>query len=126
MKILFWLFKGLSRLYFVYNFMYWEVQLQLWSQNHSIPGGFFFFFFFFSLHLLFDHIQAFKSYTKAGESRMRTPSHLVNITKSSQPLIKYQLTIINYNSGSSTILGSGDVVVNDIDKAPAFDEFMFY
>ena len=123
MKILFWLFKGLSCLYFVYNFMYWEVQLQLWSQNHSIPGVFF----FFLLYICFLIIsKAFKSYTKAGESGMRTSSHLVNITKSSQPLIKYQLTITNYNSGSSSILGSGDVVVNDIDKAPAFDEFMFY
>ena len=88
---------------------------------------FFFFFFFFLLYTCFLIIsKAFKSYTNPGESGMRTPSYLVNITKSSQSLIKYQLTIINYNCGSSTILGSGDVVVNEIDKAPAFAEFMFY
>ena len=70
MKILFWLFKGLSRLYFVYNFMYWEVQLQLWSQNHSIPGGLFF---FFALHLLFDHIQSFQDLYKGRGKSYENP-----------------------------------------------------
>lgn len=46
-------------------------------------------------------------------------SDLTNMTRSGQPLIKYQLTNINYISLPSTILGSGDIVVNETRPAPS-------